>query len=306
VSDHLLEDVEAYLAFASLEKGLSENTILGYQQDIQQFAAFASKQKRRNRWDAIQAGDVSDWIYTLSDGGYSNASLCRKLSALRMFVSFLLREETISSSFLERVEGPKLRRKAPDALTVQEVESLLDAPDLTTPAGLRDRAILELLYSSGLRVSELCEAKLQQIDIANGAVKVYGKGSKERVVPMGFQAVIALSGYLEQGRPRLVKPKTGSGCFLSNRGTPISRKTVWVLLKKYARTAGIEKPVKPHALRHSFATHLLSGGADLRVIQELLGHADISTTQIYTTVEADRIRTAHDEFHPRSKGETGI
>lgn len=306
MSDHLLEDVEAYLAFASLEKGLSENTILGYQQDIQQFAAFASKKKGRKQWGSVEAGDVSDWIYTLSDQGYSNASLCRKLSALRMFVSYLLREEKIRSSFLERVEGPKLRRKAPDALTVQEVESLLEAPDLTTPAGLRDRAILELLYSSGLRVSELCEAKLQQIDIANGAVKVYGKGSKERVVPMGFQAVIALSGYLEQGRPRLVKSKTGSGCFLSNRGTPISRKTVWVILKKYARKAGIEKPVKPHALRHSFATHLLSGGADLRVIQELLGHADISTTQIYTTVEAERIRTAHDEFHPRSKGETGI
>ncbi len=302
MSDKLLEEIEAYLAFASLEKGLAENTVLSYQQDIEQFASFVAKKRGRNKWSQVESDDASDWIYMLSDKDYSNASLCRKLSALRMFVSYLLREEKISKSFLELVTGPKLRRKAPDALTIGEVERLLDAPDLTTPAGLRDRAILELLYSSGLRVSELCEAKLQQIDIANGAVKVYGKGSKERVVPMGFQAVIALSGYLDQGRPRLVKPITGSGCFLSNRGIPISRKTVWVLIKKYARKAGIEKPVKPHGLRHSFATHLLTGGADLRVIQELLGHADISTTQIYTSVEAERVATAHEEYHPRSKG----
>ena len=298
----MLEEIEAYLAFASLEKGLAENTVLSYQQDIQQFASFASKVHRRKKWSQVKVGDVSDWIYALSDQEYSNASLCRKLSALRTFVFYLLREEKIEKSFLELVTGPKLRRKAPDALTISEVERLLDAPDLTTPAGLRDRAILELLYSSGLRVSELCDAKLQQIDIANGAVKVYGKGSKERVVPMGFQAVIALSNYLDQGRPRLVKPITGSGCFLSNRGVPISRKTVWVIVKKYARKAAIEKPVKPHGLRHSFATHLLTGGADLRVIQELLGHADISTTQIYTSVEAERVSTAHEEFHPRSKG----
>ncbi len=303
MTHNLLEEIEAYLAFASLEKGLAKNTVLSYQQDIQQFADFISKTHGRRKWSEVVAGDASDWIYRLSDEDYSNASLCRKLSALRMFVSFLVREEKIEKSFLELVSGPKLRRKAPDALTVGEVERLLDAPDLTTPAGLRDRAILELLYSSGLRVSELCGVKLQQIDIANGAVKVYGKGSKERVVPMGFQAVIGLSGYLDQGRPRLVKPITGSGCFLSNRGVPISRKTVWVIIKKYARKAGIEKPVKPHGLRHSFATHLLTGGADLRVIQELLGHADISTTQIYTSVESERVSTAHEEYHPRSKGE---
>lgn len=301
MSDNLLEEVEAYLAFATLEKGLADNTVLSYQQDIQQFAAFVSKTHHRKKWSEVESEDASDWIYALSDENYSNASLCRKLSALRMFASYLLREEKIGKSFLELVTGPKLRRKAPDALTIGEVERLLDAPDLTTPAGLRDRAILELLYSSGLRVSELCEAKLQQIDIANGAVKVYGKGSKERVVPMGFQAVIAVSGYLDQGRPRMVKSVTGSGCFLSNRGVPISRKTVWVNIKKYARKAGIDKPVKPHALRHSFATHLLTGGADLRVIQELLGHADISTTQIYTSVEAERVSTAHEEYHPRSK-----
>ena len=301
--DRLLEGMDAFLAFAALEKGLSENTVQAYQSDIEQFSSFAFKRHGRSDWDQIEGSDVSDWIYTLSEGEYSNASLCRKLSALRVLATFLLREERIKRPFMELVTGPKLRRKTPDALTIREVELLLETPDLTKPQGLRDRAILELLYSSGLRVSELCGALLQQIDIANGAIKVYGKGSKERVVPMGFQAVLALSGYLEQGRPSLVKPKTGSACFISNRGTPISRKTVWVLVKRYAKAAGIEKSVKPHGLRHSFATHLLTGGADLRVIQELLGHADISTTQIYTSVEAHRVKSAHDEYHPRSRGD---
>ena len=300
------EAIDSYLAFAALEKGLAENTLAGYERDLKQFASFASAEAGFASLDAIDERVVSDWIYALSDQGISNASLCRKLSSLRMFNAYLLREDWISRSFVELVAGPKLKRKAPDAFSVKEMEALLDAPDLSTPMGLRDRAILEMLYSSGLRVSELCEAKLQQFDVANGAVKVYGKGSKERVVPMGFQAVIALSGYLEQGRPHLVKSKTGSACFLSNRGSPISRKTVWALLKKYAAKAGIAKPVKPHGLRHSFATHLLSGGADLRVIQELLGHSDISTTQIYTTVESERVRTAHEEFHPRSKGASDI
>lgn len=306
VIDRLLEGMDAFLAFAALEKGLSENTVQAYQSDIEQFSSFAFKQHARSDWDQIEGSDVSDWIYTLSEGEYSNASLCRKLSALRVLATFLLREGRIKRPFMELVTGPKLRRKTPDALTIREVEDLLETPDLTKPQGLRDRAILELLYSSGLRVSELCGALLQQIDIANGAIKVYGKGSKERMVPMGFQAVLALSGYLEQGRPSLVKPNTGSACFISNRGTPISRKTVWVLVKRYAKAAGIEKSVKPHGLRHSFATHLLTGGADLRVIQELLGHADISTTQIYTSVEAYRVKSAHDEYHPRSKGDVSL
>ncbi len=306
MSSPLQEAIEAYLAFASLEKGLSEHTTHGYQRDLKQFADFVADTRGRDDWREVVAQDVSDWIYQLSEESFSNASLCRKLSALRTFASYLLRENCIERSFTELATGPKLRRKTPDTLTIAEIEALLDAPDLTTPAGLRDRAILELLYSSGLRVSELCGSLLQQIDIASGAVKVYGKGSKERVVPMGFQAVIALSGYLEQGRPHFVRRHTGSGCFLSNRGTPISRKTVWFLLKKYAGKAGIEKPVKPHGLRHSFATHLLTGGADLRVIQELLGHADISTTQIYTSVESERVRTAHEEYHPRSKSNSAL
>ncbi len=301
MASSLLEGVDDFFAYLSLEKGLSENTLEGYQSDLKQFLAQLEKTSNPSSWKKVTAADVSDWIYALSEEDYSNASLCRKLSAVRALDSFLLREKLVAKSFTEIVVGPKLRRKAPYTLSIQEVERLLEAPDLTTPQGLRDRAMLELFYSSGLRVSELSGLMLQQIDLDLGALKVYGKGSKERVCPMGSKAVAAIDNYLRNGRPGLVKPKTGSSVFLSARGTAISRKTVWFLVKKHTKAAGIDKPVKPHMLRHSFATHLLTGGADLRIIQELLGHADIATTQIYTSVEAERTKSAHDEFHPRSR-----
>lgn len=297
----LNELVEAYLAFASLEKGLSQNTLQSYQSDLEQFATFCSKSRRRCSWVGVGTSDVSDWIYDLSVEGIANSTLCRKLSSVRMFDAFLLREGIIQKSFVELLEGPRLQRKAPESLSIDEVERLLNAPDESKPAGLRDRAILELFYSSGLRVSELCSLALEQVDLDLGALKVLGKGAKERVVPMGRKAVAATRRYLDAGRPSLVRLKTGSAVFITARGTAISRKTVWILARKYASKAGIEKPVKPHGLRHSFATHLLAGGADLRVIQELLGHADISTTQIYTAVDGERVRMAHDEYHPRSR-----
>lgn len=302
MSSALAEGVDDLLAYLSLEKGLSENTLEGYRVDLEQFVARLEKSSNPSSWKGVTSGDVSDWIYSLSEEDYSNASLCRKLSAVRALDSYLLRERSIGKSFTEIVVGPKLRRKAPFTLSIGEVERLLLSPDPATPQGLRDRAMLELFYSSGLRVSELSGLMLQQIDLDIGALKVYGKGSKERVCPVGSKAVKAIENYLSNGRPFLVKPETGSAVFLSSRGKAISRKTIWVLVKKYTKAAGIDKPVKPHMLRHSFATHLLTGGADLRIIQELLGHADIATTQIYTSVEAERTRSAHDEFHPRSRG----
>ena len=196
--------------------------------------------------------------------------------------------------------GPKLIRKIPGTLTTEEVGNLLAAPKPETPYGVRDRAILELFYSSGLRVSELSNLTLQQIDLESGLLRVVGKGSKERVTPMGQKAIGAIESYLTAARPYFVKASTGSQLFLSERGSAISRKMIWVLVKKYAKLAGIAKPVKPHLLRHSFATHLLSGGADLRAIQEMLGHSDISTTQIYTAVEPERLLTQHTQFHPRN------
>lgn len=302
----LQEGVDDFLAYLALEKGLSDNSVDAYQSDLRQFVARLERKSKLASWKAIKSADVSDWIYDLSEEDYSNASLCRKLSAVRSLCAYLLSERRIEKSFTEIVVGPKLRRKAPYTLSIREVESLLAAPDGSTPQGLRDRAMLELFYSSGLRVSELSGLTLQQIDLDLGALKVYGKGSKERVCPIGSKAVEAIANYLQVGRPALVKPKTGSAVFLSARGSPISRKTVWFLVKKYTKAAGIDKPVKPHMLRHSFATHLLTGGADLRIIQELLGHADIATTQIYTTVEGERTRSAHDEYHPRSREANSI
>ena len=204
-----------------------------------------------------------------------------------------------ADDFTELVVGPKLQRKLPGTLTLEEIGKILAAPTGEDAFGLRDRGILELFYSSGLRVSELCELTLQQVDLDHGFVRVMGKGSKERVVPLGDQAIRAIQAYLASGRPHFVKTKTGSQFFLSNRGTAISRKTVWLMVKTHTRRAGITKTVKPHLLRHAFATHLLSGGADLRAIQEMLGHADIGTTQIYTAVESTRLLDHHAKFHPR-------
>jgi len=198
--------------------------------------------------------------------------------------------------------GPKLARRIPGTLSPEDVARLLAAPQGGGAFALRDRALLELFYSSGLRVSELAGLTLQQLDLEGGFLRVFGKGSKERVVPVGGKAQAALTSWLAAGRPRFVKSRTGSQLFLNNRGTALSRVMLWMIVKKYARLAGIAKNVKPHLLRHSFATHLLSGGADLRAIQEMLGHASIATTQIYTAVETKRLLAHHAKFHPRNRG----
>ena len=296
----LREAMESFYAFLELEKGVSPHTLDGYRRDLEQFVESLANSK--TRCSDIDGTDVSNWLYELGGKGLSSSSLCRKVTALRVFAKYLSAENWIQKSFMALVSGPKLHRKAPVVLSVSEVKRLMESPDATTPLGLRDAAILELFYSSGLRVSELCTLTLQSVDLENGALRAFGKGAKERVVPIGSAAIKVLERYLEFGRPSLVKSKTGSSVFITMRGGPISRKTVWALVKDHGKRAGIEKPIKPHMLRHSFATHLLSGGADLRVIQELLGHADISTTQIYTSIEGERVRSGHEEFHPRNKG----
>lgn len=303
VAGGLIDGLEGGLSFLSLEKGLSENSIESYQSDLGQFARFCTRKSRGIEWGDVSSFDVSDWLYELSESGLSNATLCRRLSALRTFDSFLLGHRFVERSFMDLVSGPTLRRKAPEVLSISEIERLLAVPDLSTPLGIRDRAILELLYSSGLRVSELCSVLLQLVDLELGALKVLGKGAKERVVPIGGKALSSLAHYVEIARPSLVKVNTGSTLFISKRGSAISRKTIWAMVVKYGKEARIEKAVKPHALRHSFATHLLSGGADLRVIQELLGHADIGTTQIYTSVDSTHVVSEHSSHHPRSRGD---
>lgn len=296
----LRERLDAFLAFLELERGLSRNTLAAYQTDLLQFAEGLARGGITN-WNSVVGANVSDWLYRLSEGGVAVSSMARKLSAVRMLARYLVKEGVCRSDFTELVEGPKVVRKLPATLSVADMKKLLAAPTAGTPQALRDRAILELFYSSGLRVSELTGLNLQQIDLQQGFVRVFGKGSKERVVPVGSQAAEAVATYLAAGRPGLVKPRTGSAVFLSERGQAISRKTIWALIKGYAQKAGLPKSVKPHLLRHSFATHLLSGGADLRAIQEMLGHADIGTTQIYTAVETSRLTEQHSRYHPRGR-----
>jgi integrase/recombinase XerD len=293
-------DIEAFLGFISLERGLAKNTVAAYTRDLDQAAKYFSRHGAAD-WRAVTAAQAGAWVHSLSSARYTVASLSRKLTALRMLARFLVREKIRADDFTELLSGPKLVRRIPDTLSVGEVARLLAAPTGGDPRALRDRALLELFYSSGLRVSELAALMLQQVDLENGFIRVFGKGSKERVVPVGGKARDALAAYLVSGRPSLVKPRTGSQFFLNNRGAALSRVMLWMLVKKYAQRAGITKNVKPHGLRHSFATHLLTGGADLRAIQEMLGHASISTTQIYTAVEPGRLLAQHTKFHPRNK-----
>lgn len=296
----LSEPVEAFLAHLALERGLSPHTAAAYEGDLRQLAAHFAKAGRA-AWAEVGRADLDGFVRWLDRRGCSAATLARKLSAARSLAGFLVRSGSRRDDFSELTRGPRLRRRLPGMLSPAEAAALVSAPDTSTPHGLRDRAMLELMYGSGLRVSELCGLELQALDLAEAMVRVRGKGSKDRVVPVGAAAAAAIAAYLKAGRPALARRSTGSALFLSERGQALSRKTFWVGVKAAARKAGIAKPVKPHLLRHAFATHLLGGGADLRSIQELLGHADIATTQVYTGVERAALAESHRQHHPRGR-----
>ena len=294
------EDADSFLSFLELERGLSRNTTQSYENDLRQ-AAHVLKKQGAASWKKVSAKHLTAWLHWLSDQGFTESSQARKLSAVRMLCRHLVREHVREDNPTELLARPKIRRKLPQTLSTGEMQKLLGGPTGTDAYAIRDRAMLELVYSSGLRASEICGLTLQQVDLEHGFVRVFGKGSKERVVPLGDKARDAVQAYLGSGRPRLVKPKTGSELFITERGKAMSRKTLWVMVKTAAVRAGLEKPVKPHLLRHSFATHLLGGGADLRAIREMLGHASIGTTQIYTSVESSRLLDQHAKHHPRNK-----
>ncbi len=294
----LQAEIEEFLAYLQLERGLSENTVESYENDLRQFLVCAGKQGVED-WVDVDEAILSEWLAQLSKEGYDTASLARKMSALRSFAKYLVSQGLREDDFTELMSRPRMHRKLPEYLDVDEVFSLLNAPSEAKPQGIRDRAMLELMYSSGLRVSEICNLSLQSIDLQQALVRVFGKGSKERILPIGEKAIQRIERYLRVGRPELVKPRTGSELFLSQQGRAISRKMFWVSIKKHALKAGISKTVKPHLLRHSFATHLLENGADLRAIQEMLGHEDISTTQIYTAVKTKTLMQEHRRYHPR-------
>lgn len=291
--------VERYDDFLALEQGASVQTSSAYKLDIARFVTYATVKGAKNPID-VGARTLREYVYHLKDLGLSAASIRRNISAVRSYFRFLLAGGHVVRDPSERLETPKKWRTLPDVLGVEEIEKLLAAPSLDEPLAFRDRAMLELAYGAGLRVSEWISLHVRDVLLQDHLVRVFGKGAKERLVPIGRRAIAAIAIYLRELRPKLEKGEGKGVLFLNARGEPMSRMGAWKILRKYVDQVGITKPVSPHTLRHSFATHLLEGGADLRAVQEMLGHVDISTTQIYTHVDREYLRSVHKQFHPRA------
>lgn len=287
--------VESYIDAVWMERGLAENTLAAYRSDLRRFSAWLGR--RDAGLLTASRADVLEYLSSLASA--PPRSIARRLSSLRRFYQYSLRQARIDEDPCARVEAPRIGRALPLTLSEAEVEALLQAPDVATREGVRDRTMLELLYATGLRVSELVNLTLVQINREQGVVRVMGKGGKERLVPLGESALDWLDRYLGEARPELLRAGSGDALFPSPRGGAISRQAFWYAIKRYAHKAGISKPISPHSLRHAFATHLLNHGADLRVVQLLLGHTDISTTQIYTHVAKERLKQLHRTHHPR-------
>lgn len=290
--------LERFAEFLTLEQGSSARTDESYRRDLQRLAEWAVAHGAASP-EALTASHLREFVYHLKDLGLSPASIRREISAIRTWYRFLMTEGVVTADPSERLETPRKWRTLPEVLTPTEVETLLSAIPLEEPLALRDRAMLELAYGAGLRVGEWITLKMSDLLLDEGVVRVFGKGGKERLVPVGGKAIGAVALYLRELRPRLERGKGTGVLFLNARGAPLSRMGAWKILRKYVQRAGLTKPVTPHTLRHSFATHLLEGGADLRSVQEMLGHADISTTQIYTHVDREFLRAVHRQFHPR-------
>ena len=300
-----LEDIEREFALEpfrdhlALEAGHSPNTVAAYVRDLRRLGQFAVSKGVREP-AKITRPLLRDFVYLLKDLGLSPATIRREVSAIRTYFGFLIGDGRLAADPSDRLESPQRWRRLPEVLTVAEIEALLAAPHVEEPLAWRDRALLELGYGAGLRVSELCGIGLTNLLLDEGLVRVFGKGSKERLVPIGRTVIGAVSTYLHTLRPSLDRGKSGARLLLNARGEPLSRVGAWAVVKRCARRAGITKRVTPHTLRHSFATHLLEGGADLRAVQEMLGHADLSTTQIYTHVDREYLRSVHKQYHPRA------
>jgi integrase/recombinase XerD len=291
--------VERYRDYLALEAGNSVHTVENYLRDVRRLAEYAIAHGGRRPED-VTAAQLREFVYALKDLGLSPATIRRQISAIRSYYRFLVGEGHALRDPSERLESPRLWRRLPAVLTVTEVERLLAAPNTDEPLASRDRALLEFAYATGTRVSEFVGLKLQDVLYEDGLVRVFGKGAKERIVPVGRRALGALSLYVREIRPRFDRGEGRGMVFLNARGTPLSRVGAWGIIKRAARQAGITKRVTPHTLRHTFATHLLEGGADLRAVQEMLGHADLATTQVYTHVDREYLRTVHKSYHPRA------
>jgi integrase/recombinase XerD len=290
--------LDRFMMFLRVERGLAGNTIEAYNRDLISFLDYL-EEKCRDDIESIGALVVRGFLVHLGDKGLSNRSQARCVSALRSFFKFLARERYISANPMGTVDAPKISRALPHFLNEQDVERLLKAPREDTPQGVRDRAMLEVLYATGLRVSELVKLKTQEVNFSAGFLQTMGKGSKERIVPLGSEALKAVRIYISESRPRLEKGVRSDFLFISRAGKPMTRQWFWKMIKQYASSAGITKHISPHVVRHSFATHLLNHGADLRSLQMMLGHSDISTTQIYTHITRERLKEIHKAHHPR-------
>lgn len=290
--------LELFRDYLALEAGHSTNTVESYLHDLRRFVGWADA-RGASEPKAVTRKLLREFVFALKDLGLSSATIRRHVSAIRTYYGFLIGEGQADLDPSDRLEMPRRGRTLPDTLSVPEVEQLLAAPQADEPLAWRDRALLELAYGAGLRVSELCGLTLPNLLLGEGLVRVFGKGSKERLVPIGRNLIGAVSVYLHQVRPELDRGQTKERVLLNARGAPLSRVGAWGIVKRCARVAGIRKRVTTHTLRHSFATHLLEGGADLRAVQEMLGHVDLSTTQIYTHVDREYLRSVHRQYHPR-------
>jgi len=291
------EIIERFCDALWLQEGLSTNTLDAYRRDVEGLSRWLAP--RGTALISATRADLLEYLSGLVGKGARPRSTARLLSSLRRFYRYWVREERIKSDPTALIDSPKIGRPLPKSLTEEQVEKLLQSPDETTTHGLRDRAMLEALYATGLRVSELVGLTLSQVSLTQGVVRVIGKGDKERLVPMGEEAVSWINRYLVEGRPKLLRRRSTDAVFITARGGPMTRQAFWHNLKRHARIGGIQTVLSPHTLRHAFATHLLNHGADLRVVQMLLGHADLSTTQIYTHVAQARLKTLHQQHHPR-------
>ncbi|HOU13388.1 MAG TPA: site-specific tyrosine recombinase [Anaerolineae bacterium] len=294
-------ELQQFLRYVQFERGYSANTIVAYEGDLAQFAEFAQA-SGMTEWKALHPDLLEDFVVSLQDQEYSVATTGRKIAAVRSFLHFLFAEGVVGRELADWLHQPKVGKRLPRALSHTAVQDLLAAAAIEdTPLGLRDRALLEILYATGMRATEVINLTVSDVDVASGAVACVGKGNKERLIPVHPAALACLKRYMEEGRPFLLRDAAEKTLFLNNRGNPLTRQGLWFLVQYYAQAAGLEAWVTPHTLRHTFATHLLDGGADLREVQQFLGHANITTTQIYTEVSSQRKREVYDQAHPRAR-----
>jgi integrase/recombinase XerD len=296
----LQDNLGDYLNYLSVERGLAQNTLESYGRDLRQYLKYLTEKKNLNLSDTTQA-TVIGYLLQLQARGKATATLSRSLAAIKSYYHFLAREERIPRDPTVNLDAPKQEKRLPRVLSVKDVELLLEQPDLKTPSGIRDRAMLELLYATGLRVSELVSLKIADINLETGYIKCFGKGSKERIVPLGATATKYVKFYQDHARKFLAASLHENTLFLNHHGKSLTRQGFWKIIKRYAENIQLGMEITPHTIRHSFATHLLENGADLRSVQEMLGHADISTTQIYTHLTKDKIKEVYEHTHPRAR-----